>query len=151
METKWMFHVALSFKQTLKYRSIIKTNLDWMVFILETICLKKIKDGTYVINLDKYADVGTHWMALFCKRSESVYFDSFGVEHVREEIKEFIGNKSIKANISRIRSNNSIMCGYFSIGFIDFMLASKKLTDFTSLLSPYDSIILSHFKNEWNW
>ena len=119
-----------------------------MVFILETICLKKIKDGIYVINLDKYADVGTHWMALFCKRSESVYFDSFGVEHVREEIKEFIGNKSIKANISRIRSNNSIMCGYFGIGFIDFMLASKKLTDFTSLLSPYDSIILSHFKNE---
>ena len=60
---------------------------------------KIIKDGTYVINLDEYADVGTHWIALFCNRNEIVYFDSFGVEHIPEEIKEFIGNKNIKANI----------------------------------------------------
>ena len=60
---------------------------------------KKIKDGTYVINLDEYADVGTHWIALFCNRNEIVYFDSFGVEHIPEEIKKFIGNKHIKANI----------------------------------------------------
>ena len=47
---------------------------------------KKIKDGTYVINLDKYADLGTHRIALFCNRSEIVYFDSFAVKHVPEEI-----------------------------------------------------------------
>ena len=47
---------------------------------------KKIKDGAYVINLSEYPDAGTHWIALFCKRSEIVYFDSFGVEHVPEEI-----------------------------------------------------------------
>ena len=93
---------------------------------------KKIKDGAYVANLDEYADVGTHWIALFCSRSEITYFDSFGVEHIPEEIKEFIGNKSIKANIFRIQANNSVMCGYFCIGFIDFMLAGKKSTDFTS-------------------
>ena len=88
---------------------------------------KKIKDGAYVINLDKYKDVGTHWIALFCKKNEIVYFDSFGVEHVPKEIKEFIGNKSIKANIFRIQSNNSIMCGYVCIGFFDFMFAGKKI------------------------
>ena len=60
---------------------------------------KKIKDRTYVINLDEYADVGTPWIALFCSRNEIVYFDNFGVEHVPEEIKEFIGNKNITANI----------------------------------------------------
>ena len=60
---------------------------------------KKVKDGAYVINLDKYADVGTHWIALFCNRSEIVYFDTFGVEDVLEEIKVFVGNKSITANI----------------------------------------------------
>ena len=60
---------------------------------------KKIKDGAHVINLDEYADVGTHWIALFCNRNEIVYFDSFGVEHVAKEIKEFIGHKSIKVNI----------------------------------------------------
>ena len=55
--------------------------------------------GAYVINLDEYADVGTHWIALFCNRSEIVCFGSFGVEDVPEEIKEFIGNKSIIGNI----------------------------------------------------
>ena len=58
---------------------------------------KKIKDGTYVINLDEYADVGTPRVALFCNRGEIVYFHSFGVEHVPEEIKQFVGNKNIKA------------------------------------------------------
>ena len=87
---------------------------------------KKTKDGVYVINLDEYAGVGTHWAALFCKRNEIVYFDSFGVEHVPEEIKKFIGNKKIKANLFRVQANNSIMCGYFCFGFIDFMLACKK-------------------------
>ena len=60
---------------------------------------KKIKDGTYVINLDEFANVGTHWVAFFCSRNEIVYFDSFGVEHVPDKIKDFIGNKNTKANI----------------------------------------------------
>ena len=114
---------------------------------------KKIKDGAYVINLDEYADVGTHWIALFCNRNEIVYFNSFGVEHVPEEIKEFVRNKNIIANIFRVQAKNSVMCGYFCIGLIDFMLAGKKLTDFTSMFSPYDfkkndNIILSYFKDE---
>ena len=98
---------------------------------------EKKNDGAYVINLDQYADVGTHWIALFCKRNEIVYFDSFVVEHVPEEIKEFIENKNIKANTFRVEANNSIMCGYVCIGFVNFMLAGKKLTDFTSLFSPF--------------
>ena len=118
-------------------------NLDLMEFFQEI----------YVINLDEYAEVGTHWAALFCNRSKIVYFDSLGVEHVPEEIKEFIENKNIIGNIFRVKVNNSIMCGYFCIGFIDFMLAGKNLTHFTSLCSPYefeksDNIILSYFKDE---
>ena len=110
-------------------------------------------DGAYVINLDEYADVGTHWIALFCNRNQIVYFDSFGVKHVPKEIKEFIGNKNIKANIFRVQANNSGMCGYFCIGFIDFMLAGKNLTDFLNSFSPDDfkknsDIILSYFKDE---
>ena len=75
---------------------------------------KKIKDGAYVIKLDEYADVGMHWIVLFCRKNKIVYFHSFGVEHVAEKIKEFIGNKSIKANIFRVQT----MSGYFCIGFI---------------------------------
>ena len=114
---------------------------------------KKIKDGLHIISFDEYSDVGTHGIALFCSRNEIIYFDSFGVEHILEEIKEFIGNKIIKANIFRVQVNNSVMCGYFCIGFIDFILAGKKLTDFTDLFSSHyfdknNHIILSYFKDE---
>ena len=113
---------------------------------------KQIKDGEYVINLDEHKDTGTHWLALFCKKNEIVYFDSFGVEHIPEEIKKFIGNRNIKANIYRVQATNSVMCGYFCIRFIDFMLASKTLIDYKNLFSPYDfnkndSTILSYFKD----
>ena len=88
----------------------------------------------------------------FVKKTEIVYFNSFGVEHIPKEIKEFFGNKNIKANIFCVQANNSVMCGYFCIGFIDFMLAGKKLINFTTLFSPYDfdkndSIILCYFKD----
>ena len=107
----------------------------------------------YIINFDEYADVGTHWIILYCNNDEVFYFHSF--VNVPKEIKKFIGNKNIKVNIFKVQSNNSIMCGYFRIGFIDFMFAGKKSTDFTYLFSPYDfgkngSIIVSYFKNEWN-
>ena len=104
--------------------------------------LPKKKGGAYIINLDEYPNVGTHWIALFCRKNEIIYFNSFGVEYIPEQIKEFIKefpeNKSTKTNISRVQEDNSIMCGYFSIGFIDFMLAGKKSTDYTNLFSPHD-------------
>ena len=98
-------------------------NQDLIIFFSKNNLPKIIKDRTYVMNHDEYADVGTPWIALFCKRNEIVYFDSFAVEHVPEEI----GNKNIKANIFRAQVNDSLMCGYFCIGFIDFMLAGKKI------------------------
>ena len=61
--------------------------------------LPKRKNGAYVINLDEYADVGTHWIALYVEDIEIIYFGSFGVEYVPKEIKEFIGHKNIKTNI----------------------------------------------------
>ena len=68
----------------------------------------KIKDGTYVTNLDEYVDVRTHWIALYTLNNEIIYFESFGVEHVPKVVKKFIGNKNIKLNIFRIQANNSI-------------------------------------------
>ena len=97
---------------------------------------KTIKNGAYVIKLDEYADAGTYWIALYVKNNEVIYFDSFGDEHVPKEIKRFIGLENTKTNIFRIQADNSIMCGYFCIGFIDFMFAGTSLIDFTSLLSP---------------
>ena len=98
--------------------------------------LPKIKDGAYVIDLDEYSDIGTHWIAMYVLNNVVSYFESFGVEHIPKEIKAFISNKNIKTNIFRIQAYDSIMCGYFCIGFIGFMLAGKTLTDFRNLFSP---------------
>ena len=86
-----------------------------------------------------------------------IYFDSFGVEHIPKEIKVFINrplssalqNKNIKTNVFWIQAYDSIMCGYFCIGFTEFMLAGKTLTEYTNLFSPNnfkknDDIILNY-------
>ena len=113
--------------------------------------LLKIRDGTYIINLDDHYDIVTHWVALWVHNKNVTYFDSFGVEHIPKKIKAFIQNNKSKTNIFRIQAYDSIMCGYFCIGFIDFMLAGKKLADYTNLFFPYDfikndNIILNCFK-----
>ena len=121
----------------------------------------KIKKGAYVINLNEYENTGTHWVSLFVKAKKVIYFDSFGIEHIPEEINKFINNdmtkpsflKSIKSNIFRIQAYDSIMCGYFCIEFINYMLKGKKLLDYTNLFSPNDfkkndRVIKRIFKNE---
>ena len=70
------------------------------------------------------------------RNNDVTYFDSFGVEHIHNEFRKFISNKNIKTNIFRIKAFESIMCGYFCIGFIDFMLAGNILTEFINLFSP---------------
>ena len=80
-----------------------------------------------------------------------IYFDSFGVEDIPKEIKKFIRNQNIMTNIYRMQVYDSIMCGYFYIGLIDFMLKGKSLLDYTNLFSSNeyeknDKIILKYFQ-----
>ena len=87
---------------------------------------------------------------MYVQNDDVIYFDSFGVEHIPKEIRTFISYQNIKTNIFRIQAYDSIMCGYFGIGFINFMLAGKTLTEFTNLFSPNnfkrnDDIILKYF------
>ena len=107
--------------------------------------------GLIIITLDAYSDIGTHWVALHVQNNNNItYFDSFGVEHIHKEIKAFIKNKNIKTNIFRIQAYGLIICRYFCIGFIDFMLKRKTLTEYTNLFSPNnfkknDDITLNYF------
>ena len=97
---------------------------------------------------------------MYVNNKTIIYFDSFGVEHIPKEIIKFIDNeksssatarnKNIITNIFRIQAYYSIMCGYFCIGFINFMFNGNSLTDYTSLFSPIDlkkndDIILKYF------
>ena len=97
----------------------------------------KTKDWAFVINLDEYLDIGTHWIALYVNNKTVAYFDSFGVEHIPKEIKKFVINTKIIANIFRLQAYDSIMCGYFCIGFVDFIfngISFKRLLNFFYLI-----------------
>ena len=101
------FEIQKYYKNQPRFNGVFsRNNLPKSNFI-ECNSIKKIKDGAYIINLDAYANVGTHWIALFCKKNEIVYFNSFGVAYIPEEIKEFIkefpGNKNIKTNIFQVQ------------------------------------------------
>ena len=109
-------------------------NLNLVVFIQEII-LSKIKDGTYIINLDEYESIGTHSIALYVNAENVTYFNSFGVEHIPKESIKFIGNKNYITNIYRIQAYDSIMCSYFLMRYINFMLKRKSLLDYTNLFS----------------
>ena len=115
--------------------------------------LDKIKDGAYVINLGEYSHIGTHWIALYVNNKTATCFDSFGIEHIPKEIKNFTNNKNIIANIYKIQNYDLIMCGYFCIGFINYMFMGKSLADYTNLFSPNnfkknDDVILNYFLNK---
>ena len=87
---------------------------------------------------------------MYALNDNVTYFDSFGVRHIPKEIKIFIDKSIVVTNIFRIQPYSSVICGYFCIGFIDFLLGGKTLTDLTNLFSPNnfkqnDDTILKYF------
>ena len=88
---------------------------------------------------------------MYANNNSVTSFNSFGVGHIPKEITAFIGHSlSIETNIFRIKAYDSIMCGCFCIGFINFMFKEKTLTEFTNLFPPKnfkknDDIILKYF------
>ena len=96
--------------------------------------LPKIRFGAYVVSLDEYKLNWTYWIALYVNGVNVKYFDSFGVKYIRQKIKRFIENKNIATIIYITHAKDSIMCGYFCTGFINFILKVKSLLDFTNLI-----------------
>ena len=90
---------------------------------------------SYVINVDEHKLTGTHWIALHVNCDNATYFESFGVEYIPKEIKEITGNKNITTNIYRTQANDSIMCRYLCIEFIDFVIKSKSSLDYSNSVS----------------
>ena len=72
---------------------------------------------------------------MYVNDNDVTYFDSFGVLHIPKEIRKLIRNKNFITNIFRIHAYDLIMCRYFCIGFIDFMLKGKSLLDYINFFS----------------
>ena len=90
----------------------------------------KIKNGTYVINLDEYSDIGTHWIAFYALNLE------LNVSQNKSEtllVTKILRDLRSRKNIFRIQTYDSVMSGYFCIGFFDFMLKGKSATNFTNI------------------
>ena len=92
-------HPLINFEIQKYYRK----SLNFTVFkgIYSRSNSSKTKDRAYIINLDQYELIGTHWTALCANDNNATFFDSFGVEHIPKEIKQFTGNKNIITNIYR--------------------------------------------------
>ena len=115
--------------------------------------LPRLKDGTYVINLDDKKTKGTHWVPLFIDKNPTIYFDSFGIDYIPQEVLSKIKDKSITHNILRIQDNNFIMCAFYCITFLEYILVWKTLLDYTNLFLPNDNkkndkIIYKYFKEK---
>ena len=104
-----------------------------LIFIREVVYLKK--DGTYTINVGQYESVGTHWLALYVNGDNITYFDSFGLQYIPKEVNIFI-HKKYHHKYLRNTANNSIICGYFCIGFLVFVLKGRSLLDCINMFSP---------------
>ena len=92
-----------------------------------------------MINIDIKNSKETYWASLFIDINAAVYFDSFGIDYIPLELlKKKIKDKSITHNIFGIQDNESIMCGFYCITFIEYMLEGKTLLDYTNLFSPND-------------
>ena len=138
-KTKWIFmppHPLTNFIIQKYYQNESRFNGIYYRDNLPERSSSKVKDGAYIINLDEYSDIRSYWVASYILNNSVTYFDNFEVEDIPKEIKTFISNKNIKTNTFIIQANDWIMCGYFCIGFSNFMLPGKTLTDFTNLFSP---------------
>ena len=93
--------------------------------------------------------VRNHRITLYINSNSLKYCDSFGVNHIPKEIKKFTDNKFIITNIFRIHTYESILSGYFCIGYIDFMFKGKSLANLFSQhdFEKNDKVILNYFLN----
>ena len=98
-------------------------NINLIVFIQEIMYLKNA--GVSVINIDEYKSIETHGIALYINGYNG------SPSYIPKEIKKIIENKNIITYINRIKACDSIICGYFCIGFINFILKGESLLDYT--------------------
>ena len=108
----------------------------------------------YVENLNDKKSKGTHWVSFFIDRNTAVDVDSFANEYIPQEVLNKIKYKSITLNTFRIQDNESIMCGFYCIAFIEYMLSGKGLLDYTNLFFPNnykknDKIIYWYFRDKY--
>ena len=83
-----------------------------------------------------------------------MYFDSFGIEYITQEVLNKFKDKFITHNIFRIQSDDSVMCEFYYIAFNEYMITGKTLLDYTNLFSPNgykknEKIIYKYFKDKY--
>ena len=115
--------------------------------------LPRIREVAYVINLHDKNSKGTYVIHYSLKGKAVEYFGSFGIEYIPQKLLNKINDKSITHNIFIIQDNESIMCWFYCITFIEYMLLGKPFLDYNNLFSLNDykknyKIICKYFQDE---
>ena len=84
-----------------------------------------MKDGADVIKLIDKKSNGAHCVSLFVDRNTVLYFDSFGIEYIPQDVLGKIKDKSVTHNIFRTQDDDCIMCGFYRIAFKEYMIGDK--------------------------
>ena len=100
----------------------------------------KIKNGAYVINLDEYENTGTHWVSLFVKTNEAIYFDSFGIEHIPKEINKFINNDTTKSNNKLAKNKLNTIDTLLSSALNDSKIRHEEFSNIITEANIYQNI-----------
>ena len=93
-------------------------------------------------------------MSLFIDKNTAVFFDSFGVKYIPEQVLSKMKDKVIAHNIFRLRDDDSIICGFYCIAFIGYILVGKMLLDDTKLFfrndnKKNDKIICKYIRDKY--
>ena len=100
----------------------------------------KIKNGAYVINLDEYENTGTHWVSLFVKTNEAIYFDSFGIEHIPKEINKFINNDTTKSNNKLAKNKLNTIDTLLSSALNDSKIRHEEFSNIITEANIYQNV-----------
>ena len=97
---------------------------------------------------------GTHWILLFVDRNTAVFFDSFGIKYISQEVLNKVKDKLITHNIFRIPDMRGFICGFYCTAYVEYMLSGKFLLDYTNFFSPNGykkngKITYKYFRDEY--
>ena len=124
------------------------------MFFQEIIYLEyKMESMWWISILDDKKDRGTHWISWFIDKNTAVYSDSFGLEYISQEVFNKVKDKSITHNIFSIQDNDSIMCVFCCIAFVEYVIAGENFLDYTHLFLANDfkwngKIIYKYFEDK---
>ena len=111
---------------------------------------KTMKDGSYIINFEKYKSIGMHWMPFMLMVRAQDTLIALMLNTFQKKYKKIVDEKNVIKYFFKIQAYDSIICEYFCTGFIGSLFRGKRPTRFMNIFLPHHSkksnkVILNYF------